>query len=97
MAGSTKHVGTWTRVLAFGLAVAFALFFAQTATHTHQNGQDETACQICHGAHFAPVPLVFTLAPHVLLVFESVLPIGDLFYQPFFLSICGSRAPPSVQ
>jgi hypothetical protein len=85
-----------TRVLAWILAVLFVLFFAQVATHTHENGQNEGSCQVCQGAHIAPAPVASALAPHSLIAFESVRPSSVTFQQDLFFDDCASRAPPRI-
>jgi hypothetical protein len=91
-----KTVRGSTRVLAFSLVVLFVLFFAQVATHSHENGQNEASCQICHGAHIATAPVASTLALHTFIAFESIRPSSITFYPEFFFSDCASRAPPCV-
>lgn len=85
-----------TRVVALTLAVLFVLFFAQVATHTHENGQNEGSCQVCQGAHIAPAPMASALAPHSLIAFEPVQPSSITFQQDLFFDDRPSRAPPSI-
>lgn len=90
-----KTVRGGTRVLACTLAVLFVLFFAQVSTHSHPNGQHETSCQVCHGAHITIAPEASTLEPHAMIAFETVRPNNVVFHQEFFLRDCASRAPPT--
>jgi hypothetical protein len=83
-------------MLAFTLAVVFALFFAEIAIHTHANGQDDPSCQVCQGAHVAPAPLTSTLAANPLCALEYVSPVVDTCPQEVFPADCPSRAPPTL-
>jgi len=91
-----KTVRNSTRVLAFTLALVFALFFAEVAVHTHANGQDDSSCQVCQGAHVAPAPLTSTLAANPLHALGYVSPVVDTFLQEVFPADCPSRAPPTL-
>ena len=94
MAVGTKIAKNSSRVLAFALALVFALFFAEIAVHTHQNGQSDTTCQVCQGAHVAPAPVASTLAVGALIAFEYLPPTVARFHQELFFEDCASRAPP---
>jgi len=96
MAVGTKTAKNSTRVLAFALALVFALFFAEIAVHTHQNGQNDTTCQVCQGAHVAPAPVASALAVGALVAFEHVQPTVARFHQELFFEDCPSRAPPLI-
>jgi len=94
MVVGTQVAKNSTRVLAFTLALVFALFFAEIAVHTHQNGQSDTTCQVCQGAHVAPVPVASALAAGALIALEHVRPTVASFHQELFFEDCPSRAPP---
>jgi len=95
MAVGEKTARNSTRVLAFTLALVFALFFAEVAVHTHANGQDDTSCQVCQGAHVAPAALTSALSANPLITFEYVRPTVATFLQQIFFADCPSRAPAS--
>jgi hypothetical protein len=84
------------KALALALALVFALFFAEVAIHTHENGQDDATCQVCQAAHVAPGPIIAVLISAPLVVFEYVPPIVTDFHQEFLFEDCPSRAPPSL-
>jgi hypothetical protein len=97
MVGKHKTRPELLRVLALTLAVLFAVFCVQTLSHSHANGQDEAACQICQAAHIGPAPVSVTpllLSPFVTTGF--VQPFVVTFHQKFFFHECHSRAPPSA-
>jgi hypothetical protein len=96
MGVDAKAVRNSTRVLAFALALVFALFFAEVAVHNHASGHDDTTCQVCQGAHVAPAPLVTALAVHPLIAVEYLQPLVTTFQQELFFADCPSRAPPSL-
>jgi hypothetical protein len=96
VAAGQKTARTSTRVLAFTLAMVFALFFAEVAVHTHANGQNDTTCQVCQGAHVAPAPLTSTLAASPLRALEYIHPVVDTLLQEVFPADCRSRAPPTL-
>ncbi|HKF39856.1 MAG TPA: DUF2946 family protein [Candidatus Acidoferrum sp.] len=96
MSFKAKTVRSTTRVLACTLAVLFLLFFAQVATHSHRNGQNDASCQVCHGAHLTLAPAVSTLDVQALIAFETVRPNKVAFHQEFLLHDYASRAPPIV-
>jgi hypothetical protein len=69
---------------------------ASLATHTHQDGQNETTCQVCQAAqHVAPIAVASTLATQTFITFDYVQPVGMQFRQEFFYQQSPSRAPPS--
>jgi len=96
MSAGQKTVRNSTRVLAFTLAVVFALFFVEVAIHTHANGQDDPSCQVCQGAHVAPAPLTTALAANPLHALGYVRPTVDIVLQEVLLADCPSRAPPTL-
>jgi hypothetical protein len=90
-----KTIGNGTRVLAFTLAVLFAAFLTQVATHTHQNGQNDTTCQVCQTAHLGSILLSGTLSLFVAPQSVGyVEPFVVAFHQEFFFYNSPSRAPP---
>jgi len=96
MAFRGKTIGNWTRVLTFTLAVLFVVFLTQTATHTHQNGQHETTCQVCHAAHLGSIlpsgTLSLSATPQSV---GYVEPFVAAYHEEFFFHDSPSRAPPS--
>jgi hypothetical protein len=97
MTDSTRMARASTRVLAFTLALVFALFFAEVVVHTHPNGQSDATCQVCQGAHVAPAPIAGTLVVGALVALEYVRPAVVSFFQELRFEDCPSRAPPALQ
>jgi hypothetical protein len=92
-----KTIGNGTRVLALTLAVLFVAFLSQVATHTHQNGHNETTCQVCQAAHLGSILLSANLS--LLVAPQSVgyvEPFVVAYHDEFFLHDSPSRAPPSL-
>jgi hypothetical protein len=96
MAGGETTIRKTTRVLAFSLALLFAVFLTQVVAHSHQDGQNEATCQVCQAAHIAPAPLAATLATHTLIAIEYVRTNSVVVHQEFFFHDSPSRAPPSL-
>lgn len=97
MVGRHKTRHDLARVLALALALLFAVFCAQALSHSHANGQDEAACQICQAAHLGPAPASVT--PLLLTPFLTtgyVQPFVVTFHQELFFHDSPSRAPPSA-
>ena len=91
-----KAIGNWTRVFTLTLAVLFVVFVAQVVTHTHQNGQNETSCQVCQAAHLgSTVPSGTLLVPVAPQAAGYVGPFVVAFHEEFFFHDSPSRAPPS--
>jgi hypothetical protein len=96
MAFANKTIGNWTRVLTVALAVLLLVFLTQTTTHVHQNGQNETTCQVCQAAHLGSV-----LPSATLLLAATPRPVGPVqplvvaYHDEFFFHDSPSRAPPS--
>jgi hypothetical protein len=96
MAFEGKTIGNGARVLALTLAVLLVAFLTQVATHTHQNGQNETTCQVCQAAHVGSVLLSETLSLFVAPQSVGyVEPFVDSYHDEFFFHDSPSRAPPS--
>ncbi len=96
MAFEGKTIGNGTRVLALALAVLFVAFLTQVATHTHQNGHNETTCQVCQAAHLGSILVPGTLS--LLVAPQSVgyvEPFVAAYHDEFFFHDSPSRAPPS--
>jgi Protein of unknown function (DUF2946) len=97
MAFEGKTIGIGTRVLAFTLVVLFATFLTQVSTHTHQNGQNETNCQVCQVAHLGSIVPSGTLSlfatPQTAGYIE---PFVAAYHDEFFFHDSPSRAPPSL-
>jgi hypothetical protein len=97
MAGGGKTRGNLTRVLAVTLALVFAVFLTQVATHTHQDGQNETTCQVCQAAHLGTILPSAAFSAHIPLQPAGyVEPLVVAFHQEFFFHDSPSRAPPSL-
>jgi hypothetical protein len=83
--------------LAIALGLLSLLFLLQVTTHSHTNGQDESACRLCQVAHLGAAPAVSVLALSVPLVsFGQVTPNVTLFVSEAFSEHSPSRAPPSL-
>jgi hypothetical protein len=92
-----KTTLNWVRVLGLTLAVLFVVFCTQAVSHSHTNGQDEAACQLCQAAHISSAPASVTpllLAP--LVTTGYVQPFVLAFHEEFFFHDAPSRAPPSA-
>ena len=97
MAGRQNRRGTSGRVLALTLAVLFALFASQALIHTHVEGQNEAACQLCQAAHLGSAPtagIASLVSP--LLATGYVQPLIVTVHQELFFHDSPSRAPPSA-
>jgi hypothetical protein len=97
MVGKHKTRHDLTRVLALTLAVLFVVFYVEALSHSHANGQDEAACQLCQAAHIGPAQACVTssiVAP--LLTAGYVQPFVLAFHQELFFHDSPSRAPPSA-
>ena len=96
MAFKGKTIGNCTRVLTLTLAVLFVVFLTQTSTHTHQNGQDETTCQVCHAAHLGSIllsgALLLCATPQSA---GYVEPFVAAYHEELFFHDSPSRAPPA--
>jgi hypothetical protein len=96
MTSWSKNTGIWTRVSIFVLAVLLAVFLTQVATHIHQDGQNETSCQVCQAAHLSSILPSATL----LLVFVAPQTVGYVkafvvaYHSEVFVHDSPSRAPP---
>jgi hypothetical protein len=96
MALGGKTIRNCTRVLTLTLAVLFVVFLTQTANHTHQNGQHETTCQVCHAVHLGSIlpsgTLSLSATPQSV---GYVEPFVAAYHEEFFFHDSPSRAPPS--
>lgn len=96
---SSKHKTRLGLIRAFALAVAvlFVLLVTQAPGHSHENGHNEAACQICQAAHIGAVPTVgVELLSSPLLAAGYVKPFIVAFHQELFFQDSPSRAPPSA-
>jgi DUF2946 family protein len=85
------------RLLAFSLALLFLVFIAQAASHSHEKGQNEAACQVCQAAHLGPVAQAGILLLHAPLTAAGyVQPFLSTFHEEFFFHDSPSRAPPAA-
>lgn len=97
MVGKHKTKHDLVRMFALTVAVLFVAFCTQALSHSHTNGQDEAACQICQAAHIGPVPA--SVIPSLLTPFLTagyVQPFVATFHQELFFHDSPSRAPPSA-
>jgi hypothetical protein len=97
MVGRYKARHNSVRALTLALAVLFVVFCAQAVSHSHTNGQDEAACQLCQATHIGSAPAFVTqllLTP--LLTTGYVQPFVLTFHQELFFHDSPSRAPPSA-
>jgi hypothetical protein len=89
--------GRLARLLAFSLALLFLVFIAQAASHSHEKGQNEAACQVCQAAHLGPVAqagILLLQAP--LLSTGYVQPFLSALHDELFFHDSRPRAPPSA-
>ena len=68
MLGMHKPRRNWVHVFALTLAVLTVVFSVQIIAHSHANGQNEAACQLCQVAHIIAPLTEGTLAFHAPLV-----------------------------
>jgi hypothetical protein len=97
MVGNHNEKHKMVRALALTLSVVFVLFVAQALSHSHANGQNEAACQVCQAAHIGSAPQA--LSPSLfspLLAIGYVQPFVVTIHQEFFFHDAPSRAPPSA-
>jgi hypothetical protein len=91
-----KTIGNGTRVLALTLAVLSFVFLTQVAAHIHENGQNETTCQVCQAAHLGSIvpsgTLSLSVSPQSV---GYVEPFVAAYHDEFFFHDSPSRAPPS--
>jgi hypothetical protein len=81
--------------LAIALGLLSLLFLLQVTTHSHANGQDESACRLCQVAHLGVAPAASAFVLSVPLVsFSRVTPNVILFVSETFSENSPSRAPP---
>lgn len=97
MAIGGKTIEKGTRVLALTLAVLLAVFLTQVATHTHENGQSETTCQICQAVHLGTILPSAALSVHIFCPQPEgdVVPFVVAYHNELFVHDSPSRAPPS--
>jgi hypothetical protein len=82
--------------LAIALGLLSLLFLLQVTTHSHANGQHESACRLCQVAHLGVAPAVSALVLSVPLVsFGQVTASVALNVSEPFSEHSHSRAPPS--
>ena len=82
--------------LAIALGLLALLFLLQVTTHSHANGQHESACRLCQVAHLGVAPAVSALVLSVPLVsFGQVTASVTLNVSESFSELSPSRAPPS--
>jgi len=97
MVGKHKTKHDLARGLALTLAVLFVVFCVQALSHSHANGQNEAACQLCQAAHIGPAQACVT--PSLVTPFLTagyVQPFVLAFHQDLFFHDSPSRAPPSA-
>lgn len=97
MAGRRNAGSNLVRALALTVAALFVLFVARTLTHSHAEGQNEVACQLCQAAHLASAPAAGTASlVSPLLATGYVQPFIVTIHQELFFHDSPSRAPPSA-
>ena len=85
------------RVFALAVAVLSVLFVAQSLSHSHSQGQNESACQICQAADVGLAPTAGTSTLVSPLVATGYLPpFVVTIQQEFFIQDSPSRAPPTA-
>jgi hypothetical protein len=83
--------------LAIALGVLSLLFLLQVSTHSHANGQDESACRLCQVAHSVIAPAVSALQLSVPLVScGQVTAIVAVHLSESLSEHSPSCAPPSL-
>lgn len=83
--------------LAIALGLLSLLFLLQVTTHSHANGQDESACRLCQVAHLGVAPAVSAPVLSVPLIsYGQVTDTVSLNISECFSSHSPSRAPPSL-
>jgi hypothetical protein len=83
--------------LAIALGLLSLLFLLQVTTHSHANGQHESACRLCQVAHLGVAPAVSAPVLSVPLVsFGQVTANVTLNFSEPFSEHSPSRAPPSL-
>jgi hypothetical protein len=83
--------------LVIALGVLSLLFLLQVSTHSHANGQDESACRLCQVAHLVMVPAVSALQMSVPLVScGQVAATVAVHLSESFSEHSPSRAPPPL-
>jgi len=88
---------SWLGVFALTLAVLSMLFVTQAQTHSHANGHDEAACQICQAAHVGAAPAAQIVAlSSPLIATDYVRPLLVTIHQELFPHDAPSRAPPAA-
>jgi hypothetical protein len=91
-----RTIGIGTRLLAFAVALLSVVFLTQVGTHIHQNGQNETTCQVCQALHFSSLLLSAILfvcvSPQIVGYVEPFIVVD---HHEFFFHHSPSRAPPS--
>jgi len=96
MAGRYKTAPNSARALALATAILFVLFAAQALTHSHADGQNEAACQLCQAAHLGSAPTAgIASLVNPLLATGYVQPFVVTIHQELFFHDSPSRAPPS--
>lgn len=97
MVGKHKTRHDLLRVFALTLAVLFVVFCVQGLSHSHTNGQDEAACQLCQAAHLGPAAVSLTPSLFTPFVANGCVQAFVLaFHQELFFHDSPSRAPPSA-
>jgi len=83
------------RTLGIALAIVALIFLVQTIFHSHPNGQEQSACQLCQIAHAG----ILAKAP-VSVPFAALVPTGPveqptlLVHEEDFSFGFPARAPP---
>ena len=83
------------RTLGIALAIVALIFLVQTVSHSHPDGQEQAACQLCQIAHTG---IVATAT--VCVLFAALVPTGPVEQPTLFLPEEGfsfgspARAPP---
>ena len=91
-----KYSRRLARPLAFALALVALLYLAQVVPHSHANGHDEEACQLCQVGHIGVSPALSAQTLIVTFVsFALITVLPDPFTTETFSDHSPSRAPPS--
>jgi hypothetical protein len=97
LAVTHPFLGRLAKPLAIVLGVLSLLFLLQVTTHSHANGQDESACRLCQVAHLVMAPAVLALQMSAPLVScGQVTATVAIHVSKAFSKQSPSRAPPSL-
>jgi hypothetical protein len=84
------------RAMGVALAVVTLIFIVQTLSHSHPNGQEQAACQLCQIAHAGILATACVSVPIAALVPTGQVEQSALYIpEEHFSSGSPARAPPT--